>query len=55
MANQISEHEARQVAESAREAEWSLPSFGRELFLGNFKLDLIHPQPQIAPDAAQKG
>ena len=55
MANQISEHEARQVAESAREAEWSLPSFGRELFLGNFKLDLIHPQPQIAPDAVEKG
>jgi alkylation response protein AidB-like acyl-CoA dehydrogenase len=50
LASQIDEREARQVAESAREAEWTLPSFGRELFLGNFQLDLIHPQPK--PDAA---
>jgi hypothetical protein len=55
MADQISEQEARQVAESAREAEWSLPSFGRELFLGNFKLDLIHPQPKLDPEAVEKG
>ena len=55
MANQISEQEARQVAESAREAEWTLPSFGRELFLGNFKLDLIHPQPKLDPAAVEKG
>src|SRR5947208_9694201 len=55
MADQISEREAREVAESAREAEWKLPSFGRELFLGNFKLDLIHPQPKVAPDAVEKG
>jgi len=55
MANQISEREAREVAESAREAEWKLPSFGRELFLGHFKLDLIHPQPKVAPDAVEKG
>src|SRR4051794_27484518 len=55
MPNQISEQEARQVAESAREAEWTLPSFGRELFLGNFRLDLIHPQPELAPDAVEKG
>src|SRR3954464_14473588 len=55
MANQISEQDARQVAESAREAEWSLPSFGRELFLGSFKLDLIHPQPKLDPAAVEKG
>jgi alkylation response protein AidB-like acyl-CoA dehydrogenase len=55
MANQIGEREAREVAESAREAEWTLPSFGRELFLGNFKLDLIHPQPQLPPEAVEKG
>jgi alkylation response protein AidB-like acyl-CoA dehydrogenase len=55
MANQIGEREAREVAESAREAEWKLPSFGRELFLGNFNLDLIHPQPQLPPEAVGKG
>jgi alkylation response protein AidB-like acyl-CoA dehydrogenase len=55
MATNIDERESRQVAESAREAEWSLPSFGRELFLGNFRLDLIHPQPQPDAAAVEKG
>src|SRR5437763_1853650 len=40
-----SEKEARDVAESARESEWSGPSFVRELFLGRFRLDLVHPHP----------
>ena len=40
-----SEQEARDVAEAARESEWSGPSFVRELFLGRFRLDLIHPHP----------
>ena len=39
------EKEARDVAEAARESEWSGPSFVRELFLGRFRLDLIHPHP----------
>jgi alkylation response protein AidB-like acyl-CoA dehydrogenase len=39
----VSEAEARRVAEEAREAEWRQPSFLKELFLGNFRLDLIHP------------
>jgi alkylation response protein AidB-like acyl-CoA dehydrogenase len=51
----VSEKEARQVAEEAREAEWKLPSFGKELFLGNFCLDLIHPQPKLDPQAVEKG
>jgi hypothetical protein len=40
-----SEKEARDVAEAARETEWQHPSFVRELFLGRFRLDLIHPFP----------
>src|SRR3954462_4614159 len=52
---QVSEKEARQVAEAAREAEWKLPSFGKELFLGNFRLDLIHPQPKLSAEAIEKG
>ena len=55
MAKQVSEKEARQVAEAAREAEWNLPSFGKELFLGNFRLDLIHPQPRLSAEAVEKG
>ena len=42
-----SEKEARDVAESARETEWEYPSFARELFLGRFRLDLIHPHPVV--------
>jgi alkylation response protein AidB-like acyl-CoA dehydrogenase len=48
----VDEQEARQVAESARETEWVQPSFVRELFLGNLRLDLIHPPP--AQDPAEK-
>jgi alkylation response protein AidB-like acyl-CoA dehydrogenase len=51
----VSERQAREVAESAREAEWKLPSFARELFLGSFRLDLIHPQPRLDPQAVEKG
>src|SRR3954454_9650965 len=51
----VSEREARQVAEAAREQEWKLPSFGKELFLGNFRLDLIHPQPRLSAEAVEKG
>jgi len=51
----VSEKEARQVAEAAREAEWKLPSFGKELFLGNFRLDLIHPQPKLSAEATEHG
>jgi alkylation response protein AidB-like acyl-CoA dehydrogenase len=43
------EKEARDVAEAARESEWAGPSFVRELFLGRFRLDLIHPHPPSDP------
>ncbi len=55
MATNVSERESRQVAEEAREQEWRLPSFGKELFLGNLRLDLIHPQPPVDPEAREKG
>ena len=55
MATNVSEKEARDVAEAAREAEWKLPSFGKELFLGDFRLDLIHPQPKLDPEPIEKG
>jgi alkylation response protein AidB-like acyl-CoA dehydrogenase len=55
MATDVTEREARQVAEDARESSWELPSFGKELFLGNLKLDLIHPQPRLDPAAVEKG
>ncbi|HLM49523.1 MAG TPA: acyl-CoA dehydrogenase family protein, partial [Solirubrobacteraceae bacterium] len=51
----VSERQAREVAEAAREAEWKLPSFGKELFLGHLRLDLIHPQPKLDPASVAKG
>src|SRR6266480_6014589 len=46
----VSAAEAREVAEAAREQEWAAPSFVRELFLGNLRMDLIHPYPEQDPD-----
>ena len=50
---QVSEKEARAVAEAAREKEWRAPSFVRALFEGNLLLDLIHPWPDVV-DAAEE-
>ncbi|MBX5441135.1 MAG: acyl-CoA dehydrogenase family protein [Solirubrobacteraceae bacterium] len=47
--------ESKQVAEASRETEWTQPSFGKELFLGSFRPDLIHPQPVEPPEATAKG
>ncbi|MFD3559043.1 acyl-CoA dehydrogenase family protein [Streptomyces sp. NPDC058686] len=51
----VSEREARQVAEAAREQGWRKPSFAKELFLGRFRLDLIHPHPQPADEDVRRG
>jgi alkylation response protein AidB-like acyl-CoA dehydrogenase len=51
----VTEREARQVAEAAREQDWRKPSFAKELFLGRFRLDLIHPHPMPADEAVQRG
>jgi len=40
-----SEEESRRVAEDAREQEWAGRTFLREMFLGNFIVDMIHPFP----------
>lgn len=51
----VSEREARQVAEAAREQHWRKPSFAKELFLGRFRLDLIHPHPLPADEDVRRG
>ena len=42
---ETSERESLKVAEASRQQEWHQPSFMRELFLGNFRLDIVHPYP----------
>ncbi|MFF8944632.1 acyl-CoA dehydrogenase family protein [Streptomyces sp. NPDC014864] len=51
----VTEREARQVAEAAREQDWRKPSFAKELFLGRLRLDLVHPHPLPADQDAQRG
>jgi hypothetical protein len=55
MTSNPSYEQSKQVAEASRETEWTKPSFGKELFLGNFRLDLIHPQPALDPAMVAKG
>ncbi len=47
---EVGELESRRVAEASRQTEWERPSFIKELFLGNFRLDLIHPFPLPQPE-----
>ncbi len=51
----VSEQQARTIAEQARETQWRHPSFGKELFLGRLRLDLIHPHPRGDAVAVAKG
>jgi alkylation response protein AidB-like acyl-CoA dehydrogenase len=53
--SEVSERQAREVAEQARERQWRRPSFGKELFLGRFRLDLVHPHPTGYPASVERG
>jgi alkylation response protein AidB-like acyl-CoA dehydrogenase len=43
---QVTAEQARALAEESRESGWDKPSFAKELFLGRFPLELIHPFPR---------
>jgi alkylation response protein AidB-like acyl-CoA dehydrogenase len=51
---QVTEEQARAVAEESRETGWEKPSFAKELFLGRFPLELIHPFPRPSDDEAAR-
>jgi len=50
----VSPQQAREVAEAAREKTWTRPSFGKELFAGRLRLDLIEPWPRPTPEASRR-
>jgi alkylation response protein AidB-like acyl-CoA dehydrogenase len=50
----VTEKEARAVAEEARESGWDKPSFAKELYLGRFRLDLVHPHPRATAETARQ-
>jgi alkylation response protein AidB-like acyl-CoA dehydrogenase len=54
-ASDVSERQAREVVEAARESEWTRPSFAKELYLGGFDLSLIHPYPRVPAEDASRG
>lgn len=47
--------QARELAERARQDRWEQPSFGRQLYLGDFRLDLIHPMPRPTAEERERG
>ncbi|HYB38540.1 MAG TPA: acyl-CoA dehydrogenase family protein [Mycobacterium sp.] len=51
---QVTEEQARAVAEEARESGWAKPSFAKGLFLGRFPLEFIHPFPRPSDDEAAR-
>ncbi|BBY05558.1 acyl-CoA dehydrogenase family protein [Mycobacterium noviomagense] len=51
---QVTEEQARAVAEESRETGWDKPSFAKELFLGRFPLELIHPFPRPSDEEAAR-
>ncbi|HUB58700.1 MAG TPA: acyl-CoA dehydrogenase family protein [Mycobacterium sp.] len=51
---QVSEEQARAVAEESRESGWDKPSLAKELFLGRFPLELIHPFPRPSDEEAAR-
>ena len=51
----MSERDARELAEAARDIEYTRPSFAKELYLGKFDLPLIHPHPRGAGDTVAEG
>jgi alkylation response protein AidB-like acyl-CoA dehydrogenase len=48
----VTEEQARALAEESRETGWDKPSLAKELFLGRFSLQLIHPFPMPPADEA---
>jgi alkylation response protein AidB-like acyl-CoA dehydrogenase len=55
MSDEQAGQRSRQLAEESRQAEWEKPSFGKELFLGRLRLDLIDPYPEPSAEDREKG
>ncbi|HET7746970.1 MAG TPA: acyl-CoA dehydrogenase family protein, partial [Vicinamibacteria bacterium] len=49
-APEVSERESLKVAEASRQKEWTAPSVLRELFLGDFRVELLDPYPLLGED-----
>ncbi len=52
---EVTERQAREVAEAARVQGWERPSFAKGLYLGHLDLDLVHPHPRGSADDVERG
>jgi hypothetical protein len=43
----LSEEKAMEISEASRQVDVRSPGFLKELFLGNYRLDLIHPYTEV--------
>lgn len=51
----VEKRQALEVTEEAREKEWLHPSFGAQLFMGDFKYDLMTPFPEQSAEDKKIG
>lgn len=51
----VEKRQSLEVTEEAREKEWLHPSFGAQLFMGDFKYDLMSPFPEQSPEDKKIG
>ena len=51
----VEKRKSLEVTEEAREKDWVHPSFGAQLFMGDFKYDLMSPYPEQAPEDKKIG
>lgn len=51
----VTERDARRVAEQSRQSEWTKESFAKQLYLGDFRPDLVWTQVQIDPVQQARG
>ncbi len=52
---EVTERQAREVAEAARDQGWERPSFAKGLYLGHLDLALVHPHPRGSADDVERG
>src|SRR5699024_4554490 len=51
----VTERDARQVAEQSRQTEWEQESFARQLYLGDFRPELVWENERLDPAASARG
>ncbi|QGH68442.1 acyl-CoA dehydrogenase family protein [Pseudactinotalea sp. HY158] len=54
-ASRVTERDARRVAEQSRQTEWEHDSFARQLYLGDFRPELVWESERLDPEVRVRG